>query len=247
MERDKATKVLSDYQQAVLDAGSQRWLSAERTVAVTALNSKLPDVNRVLRELSPDLPLVAATSLTMHRSARTVLDKAEAILSAWEKLDDAVTGENPVLPLTMLDPVIADAALPLWRVGKYRQAVNDAAINLNLFAQQQLGRRDISDKSLMGEAFSDKPPEPGKARLRCYRLGRPMESVQSQQEGARAFCTGAFQAIRNPSHHMTGNWNPQTAFHYLVALSQVAHYFRDWKVVTYSPPQPDLTKLSSPH
>jgi hypothetical protein len=173
MERDKAAKVLADYWQAVIDAGSERWLSAQRSVAVASLNSKLPAVNRVLRDLAPDLPLIAAASLAQHRSTRAVLDKAEAILNSWERLDDARPGDSPALPLMMLDPVIAHAALPLWKVGKYRQAVNDAATNLNLFAQQQLGRRDISDKSLMGEAFSDKPPEPGKARLRCYRLGGP--------------------------------------------------------------------------
>jgi len=47
-----------------------------------------------------------------------------------------------------------------------------------------------------------------------------------------------FQAIRNPAHHATGDWDPLTAFHHLVALSQVAHYVRDWKLETYSePPQ----------
>ncbi len=44
---------------------------------------------------------------------------------------------------------------------------------------------------------------------------------------------------------MTGDWNPLTAFHHLVALSQVAHYFRDWKIDTYSPPPQDLSKLTS--
>jgi hypothetical protein len=245
MARDKARKVLADYWQAVIDAGSTRWLSAQRSDAVEALNGKLPAVNHILRDLAPDHPLISASNLGQHRSARAILDKGEAILSAWEVLDQARIDESPALPLLMLDSVIADAALPLWTVGKYRQAVNDAATNLNVFAQQQLGRRDISDKSLMAEAFSDKPPEAGKARLRCYRLGRPMESVRSQQEGARAFAIGTFQAVRNPAHHVTGDWNPLTAFHHLVALSQIAHYFRDWKVVTYSPPQPDLSKLTS--
>jgi hypothetical protein len=245
VEHDKARDLLADYWQAVVDAGRERSLSVQRSDAVAALNTKIPAINHVLRELAPDLPLIKATSLTQHRSARAVLDKAEALLNLWEKLDDASVGESPALPLMMLDPVVADAALPLWKAGKYRQAVNDAATNLNLYAQQQLGRRDISDKSLMGEAFSDKPPEPGKARLRCYRLKRPMESVHSQQEGARAFCIGTFQAIRNPAHHLTGDWNPLTAFHYLVALSQVAHYFRDWKVVTYSPPLPEISKPTS--
>jgi hypothetical protein len=223
-----------------------RWPSGERSDAVEALNRKLPAVNQILRDLTPDHPLISASDLGQHRSALAILDKGEAILSAWEMLDQARIGESPALPLMMLDPVIIDAALPLWAVGKYRQAVNDAAMNLNLFAQQQLGRRDISDKKLMAEAFSDNPPpEAGKARLRCYRAGRPMESVHSQQEGARAFAIGTFQAIRNPAHHVPGDWNPLTAFHHLAALSQVAHYFRDWKVVTYSPPPPDLSKLAS--
>ena len=71
-----------------------------------------------------------------------------------------------------------------------------------------------------------------------------MESVHSQQEGARFFAMGTFAAVRNPAHHETGDWNPLTAFHHLVALSQVAHYFRDWKVVKYIPPPPDLSNLS---
>jgi Protein of unknown function (Hypoth_ymh) len=69
----------------------------------------------------------------------------------------------------MLDRVVAEAALPLWKVGKYRQAVNDAATSLNQFAQQQLGRRDLSDKKLMEEAFSDKLPSP--ARHGCGATG----------------------------------------------------------------------------
>lgn len=245
MDRDKASTVLADYWQAVVDAGRTRWLSPDRSVAISALNGKLPAVNQILRELAPDLPLISATDLGKHRSARVVLDKAEAILRAWERLDQARLSESPALPLMMLDPVIAKPALPLWEVGKYRQAVNDAATHLNLFAQQVLGRRDISDKSLMGEAFSEKRPEEGKARLRCYRLGRPMETVQAQQDGARAFAIGTFQAIRNPAHHATGDWNPLTAFHHLVALSQVAHYFREWKVESYIPPPPDWAKLNS--
>jgi Protein of unknown function (Hypoth_ymh) len=152
--------------------------------------------------------------------------------------------ESPVLPLTMLDRVIADAALPLCEVGKDRQAVNDAATSLNQFGQQQLGRPDISGRKLIVESFSDNLPKPGEPRLWCYRLGRAMEKVHSQQEGARLFAMGTFAAIRNSAHYETGDWNPLTAFRHLAALSQVAHYFRDWKVVTFVPPPPDLSKLS---
>ena len=94
----------------------------------------------------------------------------------------------------------------------------------------------------MAQAFSDKPPEEGKARLRCP--GNPdSETVKSQQEGARAFAIGTFQVIRNPAHHLTGDWNPITAFHHLAALSQIAQWFRHWQVVRYQPPMPDLTTM----
>jgi Protein of unknown function (Hypoth_ymh) len=95
----------------------------------------------------------------------------------------------------------------------------------------------------MGQAFSDKDPEPGKSRLRCP--GNPAsETVRSLQEGARAFAVGTFQAVRNPAHHMSGDWNPVDAFHHLAALSQVAHYFRYWNVDRYVPPPPDYKALS---
>ncbi len=136
--------------------------------------------------------------------------------------------------------MVSQVSFPLWGVGKYRQAVNDAATSLNSFAQSRIARYDISDKDLMAQAFSEKAPEPGKPRLRCP--GDPgTETIKSLQDGARAFAVGTFQAIRNPAHHLTGDWNPVTAFHHLVALSQVAHWFRDWNVVQYVPPLPRST------
>lgn len=234
MDRAKARKVLADYRRSRIDA-RVAIRAQDRSDAVAELNKQLPAVNNVLRDLTPDLSLIAARTFTKHLSAGPIVGKAMAILDAWERLDEARIAESPALPLTMLDPVIANASLPLWNVGKYRQAVSDAATSLNAFAQQRLGRRDISDRKLMSEAFSDSAPKPGEARLRPYRLGRPIEGVSAQQEGARLFAMGVFQAIRNPAHHATGDWNPLTAFHHLVALSQVAHYIRDWKLSTYLP------------
>ena len=113
--------------------------------------------------------------------------------------------------------MISEVALPLWEANKFRQAVNDAATNLNLFAQRRLGRYDISDKDLMGQAFSDKEPDKGKARLRCP---GSLASEPSDPAGGRpSFAIGTFQAIRNPAHHLSGGWNPVDAFHHLAALS----------------------------
>ncbi len=38
------------------------------------------------------------------------------------------------------------------------KAVSDAATSLNSFTQNRLGRHDISDEDLMGEAFTDRDP-----------------------------------------------------------------------------------------
>jgi hypothetical protein len=61
----------------------------------------------------------------------------------------------------------------------------------------------------------------------------------------RAFSIGTFQAIRNPAHHVTGDWNPVLAFHHLAALSQVAYWFRNWDIARYIPPLPDCSAGSS--
>jgi len=95
MERNKVTKVLADYRRAIV--------TIEHSDAIAALNSKLSEVNHVLRDLAPDLPLISASNLGQHWLARKVLDKAEAILNAWEMIDQALIGGSPSLPLMMLD------------------------------------------------------------------------------------------------------------------------------------------------
>jgi hypothetical protein len=90
----------------------------------------------------------------------------------------------------------------------------------------------------MNEAFSDSPPTATRPRLRCPGDHKRM-SIKDQQSGARQIAAGAFLGIRDPAHHMTGDWNPVTAFHHLVILSQVAHYFPNWAVVRYTAPPMD--------
>ena len=77
-------------------------------------------------------------------------------------------------------------------------------------------------------------------RLRCPATQTTRRS-RARKEGARAFAIGTFQAIRNPAHYLTGDGNLVTAFHHLVALSQVAHWFRSWNIAQYVPPLPDLS------
>lgn len=239
MNREEAFGLVAGYWALVKKGEKQPPLSGDRRAVMKDVNRMLPAVNSVLHDLAPDLRPIRASRVSEHLAAWPLVERALTILGSWEAMtaSQQLSGQ-PVLPMSALDPVVSEAALPLWLAGKYRQAVNDAATSLNSFVQARLGRHDISDKDLMAQAFSDKGPEPGKSRLRCP--GNPEnETVRSQQEGARAFSIGVFQAIRNPSHHVTGDWNPALAFHHLVALSQVAYWFRNWDIARYVPPLPD--------
>jgi Protein of unknown function (Hypoth_ymh) len=245
LDRDAAIRYLTEYCELVSKAQGQLALTKDRRATMKAVEAHLAGVNQVLRGLASDLEPIYAHGLRDHVAALPRVRRALVLLNGWREMTDHQwTGGGPALPLKLLDPVVSQVAPPLWNAGKYRQAVSDAATSLNSFAQNQIGRRDISDKDLMGQAFSDKDPEPGKARLRCP--GNPhTETVKAQQEGARAFAIGTFQAIRNPAHHLTGDGNPVTAFHHLVALSQVAHWFRDWDVLRYAPPPPDFSAMQA--
>jgi hypothetical protein len=96
----------------------------------------------------------------------------------------------------------------------------------------------------MAQAFSDKPPEQGKPRLRCPGDQQSM-TVRSMQQGALLMAQGCFQAIRNPAHHLTGDWNPVTAAEQLATLSVVARWVRHWDLAEYIPPPPDYRALSA--
>lgn len=245
MNREEAFQQVTEYWALVKKAEEQPPLSGDRRAVMRIVNQRLPAINKILHHLAPDLRPIHASRVGEHLTAWPRVERALRILRSWEAMTSAQqTAGEPVLPMSALDPMVSEASLPLWLAGKYRQAVNDAATSLNIYAQARIGRNDISDKDLMAQAFSEKDPEKGKSRVRCP--GAPeSETVRSQQEGARAFSIGTFQAIRNPAHHLPGDWNPALAFQYLAALSQVAYWFRNWDIVRYTPPPPDYSATNA--
>jgi len=243
MNREEGFQEITEYWRLVRKAESHPPLSSDRRAVMRDVNRRLPTINKIMRALAPDLRPIEASRVSEHLAAARHVKRALGILGLWKAMTalQEKAGE-PVLPMSALDPVVSEGVSLLWLAGKYRQAVNDAATNLNVFAQDRIGRHDISDKDLMAQALSEKDPEEGKSRLRCP--GNPeTETVRSQMEGARMFAIGTFQAIRNPAHHLTGDWNPALAFHYLAALSQVAYWFRNWDIVRYAPPHPDYVAV----
>jgi uncharacterized protein (TIGR02391 family) len=239
---ERIQQEISDYLRLVQHCESLPPFSADRRADLKELNTLARQLNSVMHSLKPDFPLIpTGKSLRVHQDSADIALKASQLLGQCKIMlgESGHVGE-PVMPLGLLHSVVEAASYHHWSAGKYRSAVGDAAAAVNVFAQKRLGRHDISDKSLMTEAFTDKPPEPGKPRLRCP--GDPTSpTVRSMQEGALHFAMGCYLAFRNPAAHGTRDWNPVTAFQQLAAFSIVAGWIDDW-TVEYAPlPPPTLT------
>jgi hypothetical protein len=243
MDHIAALRQLTGYCERISQAQKLPAFSRERRAVMKTVNAQVATVNQILRAITPDIRLISAHWLGDHVAALPHLYRALALLrGCGEMASHEWTGDGPALPLNVLDPVVANAAVPLFEAGKYRQAVADAATSVNQLTQNRLGRHDVSDKNLMAQAFSDDPPAQGKPRLRCPGDHRSL-AVRSMQQGALFMAQGCFQAIRNPATHMTGDWNPVTAAEHLAVLSVVARWVRHWDVVEYVPPPPDYMAI----
>ena len=221
---------------------SKPWASADRREVLRKLNDQVPELNRILSELGPDHGRVTRY---VYAGERPVAP--HALSRALDLLDqaDSFTAEGkvagiPAFPMIFFHPLVAGPAQPLFEAQKYRQGVNDAATHVNDALQKRLGRYDISDAELMGKAFTTDPPKEGQPRLRCPGDQKNL-SIKSQQEGAAPFAIGVFKAIRNPAHHLPGDWNPVIAFEYLGSLSTLARWVTEWAVAYYRAPVQTVT------
>jgi hypothetical protein len=110
MDHHGAYELLQDYWRKVQEARALPRLAGVRKAALTELNGMLPRVNRVLRELAPDIPpIVGADWINDHYLAASLrVHRATAIL--LDAIDMDGQREDPALPLRLLDPVIARVA-----------------------------------------------------------------------------------------------------------------------------------------
>jgi Protein of unknown function (Hypoth_ymh) len=246
---EAARQLLAKYLSLLDEFRAAPILSATRRNAARELKKITPGVRRILYTTGPDLGgRLHGQFMADHLAAERTVARALRLLATQDEWEDSQDPSNPVLPSTELHPVVWAPACELWQSHKYRQAVHAAASAVNDLAQRRLERRDVSDVKLMQEAFSTGPPKPGVMRLRCP--GDPAdESVKSQQQGAVQFAGGCFLAMRNPAAHQIPEWNPLTAFEYLVAFSVLARWIDFWdleaaplSLVTPSPPPQSTQK-----
>lgn len=149
----------------------------------------------------------------------------------WEEELRQNLGDNaPEISAGDLHPWVWSGAASLWQSGHYRSAVEDAAKKVNAETQNKVGRRDISETRMFQEAFSEKPPEPGKSRLRRM-TADGSDTYRSMQRGAMAFAEGIYAGIRNPfNHDGPQDIADQVALEYLAALSVLARWVDEAEV-----------------
>ncbi len=158
---------------------------------------------------------------------------ALGLIRKREALERFEKGEAPSLSADALHPWVWDSARQLWEAEAYQDAVGSAARTLNARLQQKLGRRDTSESDLINQAFSDKPPEEGKPRLR-FPGDTNDPRWQALQSGARSFGVGCFQAIRNrAAHDENTGWTKNEALEYLAAFSVLAKWIDLCEVRTH--------------
>src|ERR1700735_841551 len=138
-----------------------------------------------------------ARSPDRWRDHRQVAQRALAQLERGQEIRDNLGDAAPDLSAARMHPWAWDGARSLWASGHFREAVSAAAVKINAETQNKLGRRDLSEAKLFQEAFSLRPAEVGKPRLRLM-PDDSSDTFRSLHEGASAFASGCYKAIRNP-------------------------------------------------
>lgn len=210
--------------------------SKSSTAAPTAEVTKQAQVvEQILSRALPNWRAIteisASNRWSQHREAAI---RAREQLSREQELRDNLGDDAPEISAANLHPWVWSGARSLWQSGHFRSAVEDAAKKVNAETQNKLGRRDASETKLFQEAFSEKPAEPGKARLRRMKPDGS-DTYKSVQRGAMALAEGVYAGIRNPfNHESPKDIDEQIALEYLAALSVLARWVGESTVETAS-------------
>lgn len=136
---------------------------------------------------------------------------------------------SPQLAASGMHDKVWGAARTQWSTGHRHEAVLAAAKAVNSLLQQKVNRRDLSEAKLVREAFTNKPAEKGKPRLRFPDV-EDEQTRESLRQGAMDFGAGCFAAIRNPVGHLPNDQfelSEQDALERLAALSLLARWIDD--------------------
>jgi len=203
--------------------------------SLPALREREDQTRRVMARVlgSDDLPVILHPSSGAYWVADG-LDKARYALGRLRTQEETrakLGSASPQMSADALHPTVWGAASQLWADGHFDSAVQRAATFLNADVQDRVGRHDVSDASLMNEAFSSAPPAEGKPRLRWPGADDDL-TVKSMRDGLRGYASGCFQAIRNPATHATEQSAKQVALEQLAALSLLARWVEQCELLS---------------
>lgn len=165
------------------------------------------------------------------RAERDASSRLLARIASQAEIARLFSGQDdaPKLSAGNMHPLVWRAASAQWSTGHRQEAVLAAAKAVNSRLQEKLNRRDLSEAKLVREAFSDKPPEAGKGRLRLTNV-HDEQTRESMRQGVMGFGAGCFQAIRNPVGHLPNEeheLDEQAALERLAAFSLLARWIDD--------------------
>ncbi|WP_345761688.1 TIGR02391 family protein [Diaminobutyricibacter sp. McL0608] len=178
-------------------------------------------LDRVLPRWRTEVELSKENRWTRHREAAI---RAREALVRQQEITSNLGDDAPEISAADLHPWVWGGARSLWQSGHFRSAVEDAAKKVNAETQNKLGRRDLSETRLFQEAFTEKPAEAGRPRLRRMEPDSS-DTYSSVQRGAMAFAEGIYAGIRNPfNHEDPADIDKHVALEYLAALSVLARW-----------------------
>ncbi len=131
-----------------------------------------------------------------------------------------------------LHPWVWHAAEDLWASDHWGEAVEAALKVINAKLQEKVGRRDISEATLVDQAWSSNDPNEEIVRLR---IGDPEDpkTFASRNEGAHALGKALFKLWRNPLAHLPDKMERQRAIEGLAAASAFAAVIEEAEVHRY--------------
>lgn len=221
--RDNATACLSPGYTFGLRTAADLLKPREHQTRVVA--------KRVLR--TKDLPILTKNTPTAKfvelAGGIDIVKYALGVLATERETKAKLGTTGPVMAADALHPTVWNAASNLWSDGHFGQAVQRAATFLNAHVQDLLGRHDVSDATLMQQAFSPAAPEPGKPRLRWPGKDDDL-TVKAMRGGIMNFAQGCFMAIRNPATHGTDTHSRQVWLEQLATLSTLARWIDSCEV-----------------
>lgn len=218
------------YLRETLDMIDSRGSATNWAEIEKELRARLPTLMKVVRRASPEslAMLQRGSGMRLWNLIRDGVAQAIYALEHEELLKEKLGPlPSPQLRADQLHPTVWDAAKSLWRSNHRRQAVQAAAVSVNAALQDRIGRRDVSEGKAVQQAFTTEEPDEGKPRLRLTK-DDGSDTYRSLHEGAVAFGTGCFKALRNPpAHDPSDELSEQEALEQLAAFSILARWVED--------------------